>query len=100
MICYSCKIDRNEDDFINNNKYCFRCAYRKKMENITEKQDVKVLICRTCENEIIRKENEKKRQRTVFCSKECAQKGHEKQLKNHWTRRIRDKDTWLPEEID
>ena len=86
MICVSCKIDRLIYDFINNQKFCYHCVYRLKQSKIAEKRTQKPALCRMCKKQIIRLKNYKKRQRTVFCSQECAQKGHKKQLKNHWTR--------------
>ena len=63
--------------------------YRKKIENIVEKQTTKTQLCRICGKRIVHKKDAKKRQRTVFCSSECAEKGHKTQLTNHWTRKIR-----------
>ena len=76
MICDSCKIDRLVTDFINNQKFCYRCEYRKKLVFHPEKKIEKKQFCRTCKKEIIHVENAKKRQRTVFCSLECAEDGH------------------------
>lgn len=94
MICDSCKTDRLITDFINNHKFCYHCTYRKKLEKKTEKQTQKHVICRVCGNEVIRNEKQKKRQRTVFCSSECAEKGHKDQIKNHWIRKMRAADSW------
>ncbi len=89
MICDNCKLERLVDDFINNQKFCYHCTYRIKTEKRTEIRKENELICRCCENKFIIDKSQKKRQRTVFCSKECAQKGHKNQLNNHWTRKIR-----------
>ena len=88
MICGSCKIDRLVADFINNQKFCYHCEYRIKLQKSTERRTLKPMLCRTCGKEIGHDESQKKRQRTVFCSSECAEKGHQEQLKNHWTRKI------------
>jgi hypothetical protein len=88
MICFNCKIDRLFTDFINNQKFCYRCTYRIKLQKMMEKRTKKPVLCRTCGKKIIRKENDKKRQRTVFCSFECAEKGHKELVKNYWTRNI------------
>jgi hypothetical protein len=88
MICDSCKVDRLVSDFINNQKFCYQCMYRIKMGNTVEKQIPKPSYCRTCGSEIIQKENEKKRQRTIFCSCDCAERGHKEQVNNHWTRKV------------
>ena len=84
MICYNCKKERKEKDFINNNKICYLCIYRIKTEKTREKRT----SCRTCGKKVIQLENQKKRQRTVFCSNECAEKGHKNQINNHWTRKV------------
>jgi len=94
MICDSCKIDRLVTDFINNQKFCYHCVYRIKLEKSTEKRTPKPLLCRTCGKEVIRLENQKKRQRTVFCSCECAEKGHKEKIKNYWTRKACATNSW------
>ena len=90
MICDNCKIDRKESDYINNQKYCFRCEYRKKLENI-HKSKMRKRRCRMCGDEISHQENLKKRQRTIFCSEKCALQGHKELSDNHWTRVVRNK---------
>lgn len=89
MICDSCKIDRLVTDFIKNQKFCYRCEYQKKIEKTTGKRTPNPTFCRMCGKQVVRIENLKKRQRTVFCSYECAEKGHKKLIKNHWTRKVR-----------
>jgi hypothetical protein len=88
MICDNCKIEKLITDFINSKNICYKCLYRIKLGKMSEKRTEKACLCRTCGNQIINKENEKKRQRTVFCSFECAERGHKKQLNNHWTRKV------------
>lgn len=88
MICCSCKIDKLVTEFINNENICYKCVYRKKLDNTLEKRANVKNFCRTCGNQIIIKKNLKKRQRTVFCSKECAELGHKHQLTFHWTRQL------------
>lgn len=88
MICDNCKIERLVTDFINNQKFCYHCVYRIKLQKMTEKRTPKPSLCRTCGNQVIQLENQKKRQRSVFCSRDCAQKGHKEQLINHWSRKI------------
>ena len=89
MICDNCKIDRLVTDFIKNQKYCYRCEYQKKIEKTQKKQTPKPTFCRICGKEVITEKNLKKRQRTVFCSCECAQLGHKNLINNHWTRQVR-----------
>ena len=82
MICENCNTDRVNSDFINGNKICYHCIYEMKL------QSKKKNYCRKCGKELIHEEDIRKRQRTIFCSKECAKKGHREQLNNHWTRNI------------
>ncbi len=88
MICDSCKIDKLITDFIKSKNICYKCLYRLTIEKMKGKQIKKPVLCRYCGNKVITKKNVKKRQRTVFCSCECAEKGHKHQLNNHWTRKI------------
>lgn len=96
MICCNCKIDKLITDFLNNSIICYKCVYRKKLEKTTEKQIPKPSICRTCGKGIVQLKSHKKRQRTVFCSQDCAIKGHKEMVKNHWTRKLRAANTWKP----
>jgi hypothetical protein len=89
MICDSCKAERFDDDFINSQNICYQCMYRLKLQKAIENRTTKRVFCRTCGEKVPANKNLKKRQRTVFCSCECAQKGHKQQLNNHWTRTIR-----------
>ena len=93
MLCDNCKTERLVTDFINKQKFCYHCVYRIKLENTSKKRIPRKLFCRICGEEFVRKESLKKRQRTVFCSQECAHRGHKKQLNNHWTRKIRLQDS-------
>ncbi len=89
MICDNCKIDREVKDFINNQKYCYRCEYQKKLKKTGKKRTKKPICCRMCKKEIFHIENARKRQRTIFCSCECAEKGHKELIQSHWTRQAR-----------
>ena len=89
MFCDSCKTEKLVSDFINNKNICYKCMYQKKIEKIQGKRTPKVFFCRCCEKEIIHDKELKKRQRTVFCSEECAEKGHRERVGNYWTRKIR-----------
>lgn len=88
MICDNCKIDKLITDFINSKNICYKCLYRLKMEKISQKKTEKSLLCRTCGNPIINKENQRKRKRSIFCSYACAEEGHKNQLNNYWTKKI------------
>jgi len=89
MICANCNIDRLVNDFINNQKFCYHCEFQIKLTKSPKRQTPKPSLCRTCGKEIPHKKNLGKRQRTVFCSGECAKKGHKNLLNNHWTRKVR-----------
>lgn len=93
MICDNCKVDRLVIDFIKNQKFCYHCEYRIKLQKTRKKRTPKPQLCRICNKEIIYKETLKKRQRTVFCSCECAEKGHKELTNNHWTRKVQ-KNSW------
>jgi hypothetical protein len=88
MFCDNCKKERLEKDFINNQKFCYRCEYRKKKEKTTEKRIKKDLVCRQCQQVFYRNKEKGGSKRTVFCSMECAEKGHKESIKRHWTKRI------------
>lgn len=89
MRCENCKIDKPDKDFINNQKLCFRCEYQEKLKKAAEKRvDLAPKQCRMCKSEIPHQEGLKKRQRTVFCSPECALQGHKLIAANYWTRNI------------
>jgi hypothetical protein len=89
MFCEKCKIDRSDKDFVNNKKLCFRCEYQEKLRKAPQMQDVRrPLFCRMCTKQIAHDESLKKRQRTVFCSLECAQKGQKELNNNYWTRKL------------
>lgn len=85
MICDSCKLDRLVTEFIKNQKYCYHCVYQKKLEKIREKRIPKTYFCRICSKKFTHNENLKKNQRTIFCSQECAKKGHKQLINNYWT---------------
>ena len=88
MICGSCKKLRLVTDFINNQNFCYRCEYRKKLEIISKKRTQKPKFCRMCGEKIAHIDNLKKRQRNVFCSQKCAKKGHKELINNYWTRKF------------
>lgn len=89
MFCVSCKTEKLVTDFINNQNICFRCIYQKKLEKAGIFRTETVLFCRICDKPIPHEKNAKKRQRTVFCSMECAEKGHKDMINKHWTRQVR-----------
>ena len=88
MICDNCKVDRLEDDFIKTQKFCYHCEYQKKKEKTVKKQKRSRIFCRICNEELIPIENLKKRQRTIFCSEDCALKGQRLLTSTYWMRCI------------
>jgi hypothetical protein len=88
MICDNCKVDRIESDFINNQKFCYRCEYRKRLEIKPKNRTVRPKTCRLCGSIIQNIDGLKKRQRTIYCSVECSEKGYQEMRKNHWTRKV------------
>lgn len=94
MICSNCNTERLVADFINNQKFCYRCEYQLKLEKTIEIRIERLPCCRVCGKEIVKLKKLKKRQRSVFCSCECALKGHKELSNNYWTRKI--KLDWKP----
>ena len=87
MLCGICKIEKKESDFINSKDVCYKCLYQIKKQKPAKKNAPKK--CRICHAEIAIPSDSKKRNRTIFCSVECAKEGHRDQIDQHWTRRIR-----------
>lgn len=87
MLCDRCLLDREVSDFLKNQKFCYKCIYEIKTEGKIKK--TKKNYCRVCSKEVILEKNARKRQRSVFCSCECALKGHKSLSNNHWTRKLR-----------
>lgn len=88
MICDNCKMERIETDFIKNQKFCYKCEYHKKFENMPKRRIPKPKFCRMCSKEVIQDKALKQKQRTVFCSEECAKEGHRQLTSNYWTKYI------------
>jgi hypothetical protein len=88
MICSECLNDCDNKDFIFGSKICYKCIYRKKTKNL-KKQILEKIYCRTCHNEILRDEVNRKNNRTIFCSKDCYEVGQKFKCNNHWTRKLR-----------
>ncbi len=87
MICEKCLKFKNHNDFLMNNKVCYQCVYKNKLE--IEKENKKKNLCRICKRKIYVDETLKKRQRNVFCSPECALRGHKLSSQSYWTRLLR-----------
>jgi len=88
MICENCLQIKEQNCFLKDQKICFHCVYKIKTSKKVLKTE-KVKYCRVCKKELNYDENARKRQRNVFCSLECAEKGHKDLNLNHWTRKLR-----------
>jgi hypothetical protein len=88
MICINCNCEKLVSDFINSENICYKCLYRIKLNKAMENRTEKTNFCRICGKKVLRKKDLKKRQRSVFCSGDCALKGHKDQIKNYWTRGV------------
>ena len=86
MICNECKLELPDRDFFLNNKSCYRCIYAMKVKKTKNK--IKKNHCRICRKEVFFDVNAKKRQRSVFCSYECAEIGQRELMKKYWTNRL------------
>ena len=75
MKCAECHIELDDKDFINK-QTCYRCIYRKKIEN-----PIKVRKCRVCDVNL-------PTTRWKFCSNICSDIYKKERMKNYWTRVI------------
>lgn len=87
MICDMCNLNFKDEDFLNRSKICYKCVYKKKLteSNKNKKRDY---FCKVCNSKIIRIEDLKQNQRTVYCSKKCARVGFNES--RHWTKKLRE----------
>lgn len=90
MICENCKHEREQKDFLLNQPYCCRCMYELKLKAYKKRisAEKKLRGCRVCNKELEVNKDLKQRQRDVYCSKECAEKGHKAMRGNYWTRKL------------
>ena len=88
MICTRCNKDHPDKDFLLKKTICYHCVYEIKSKD-KKSQTITRNHCRNCGEEIFFDPTAKKRQRSVFCSKECAFEGHKEMSNNHWTRKLR-----------
>ena len=77
MICCQCKEDRNENDFLLENKSCYKCVYKKKLGKIKITRK-----CRVC-NELLAGN------KWAYCSDECSSAGWAKQKKDYWVNHVK-----------
>ena len=87
MICEVCLVVREERDFFKESKICYKCIYKQKLSIANEGKPRN--YCKVCAKEVFFDKEAKKRQRNVFCSPECAKKGHKQLLKDHWTKQLK-----------
>ena len=73
MICGNCQIDKLVTDFINNQKFCYQCEYRIKLEKTPKKRTPNSTLCRMCGNEVIQKKNLKNTKTSQFIQKILTQ---------------------------
>jgi hypothetical protein len=90
MICENCKNEREQKDFLLNQPYCCRCMYELKLKAYKKRisSEKQHKICRNCNKEFGFDKDLKQRQRDVYCSLECALKGHIEIRNNYWTRKL------------
>ncbi len=88
MFCENCKSEKDEKDFILSQPFCFQCMFKLKIQNRIEKPKSKK-FCRICKKELIFIEKSKEKQRTIYCSIDCAVKGQKKLTINYWTTKMR-----------
>lgn len=87
MICPECLKECAVNDFIRGQDICYKCSYAKK---VNKKVVCVKTTCKMCNNEIVKNDLIKKRQRTNYCSEVCALKGHKERNDNYWTRKLRE----------
>lgn len=78
MLCPECQVDRKDNDFLGKEN-CYKCQYKKKVENYNPIIKVK---CKQCSKEFI------KSNRWVYCSWQCQQESEAKQKKGYWTNNL------------
>lgn len=54
-----------------------------------DKQE-KECLCKICNKKIENDKTIRKRQRNIYCSEECALKGHKQRNLTYWTRKLRE----------
>ncbi len=90
MICPNCSKECLPSDFLPKQTDCYRCVYKSKNVVKAETKKKKECLCKICGDEITNDKDVKKRQRNVYCSEQCAQKGHKNTNENYWTRKFRE----------
>jgi hypothetical protein len=90
MICPNCNRSCLAADFMKNQTVCYKCSYEMKKLGIEQKNEDLGHLCKVCGNKIILDKNAKKKQRSVYCSEDCALKGHKCVNSNYWTRKFRE----------
>ena len=88
MFCEDCKKELPREDFMLKQEICYKCSYKMRCEVNKAKKIKKKKFCKLCKKEVVTDENLKKRQRNVYCSKECSEQAHKAQTMNYWTRKL------------
>jgi len=78
--CPQCAGIYEDKDFLIH-KTCYKCTYKNKIQVPTRGTVKKIKDCRQCKKSL-------PKGKWVFCSYKCAKKGHEKQRKEYWTRKV------------
>ena len=84
MLCEECKKDKEPKEFILRQRNCYKCIYKKKIKACKEKKK----ICQECQK-IIKFSFSKNKQRSKYCSEECARIAQKRQNDNYWTKKLR-----------
>ncbi len=85
MLCRECLGDKEERDFIGKEAtMCYRCLYKNKVLVAKKKNK-----CRECGKKFLYERKGSGNQRYIYCSIECADIGHKKQVNQSWTRQLR-----------
>lgn len=85
MICKICRNDLESNKFILNQSACARCTYREKLKVGREKK----YFCKTCTAECHPIRGALGRPKNVYCSEECSEIAHKRQIDEYWTRKLR-----------
>jgi len=85
MECPKCRRERNPEDFLLNNPWCYKCVLKnKKNQHVLDAARQKEeRICTICGKEL-------PSNRWKYCSTECFWEGDKEMQRKYWTRNIKD----------
>jgi hypothetical protein len=81
MFCDGCKQELEEKLFLMNQKKCYKCIYKEKLELSKKKSNF--LRCKNCKKRFLLK----KGGRRSHCSQECATAYWKRQQREFWARK-------------